>query len=560
MLGNLMDEPNKFYKDIEEIIVHWKRFDPIRCHSLGIHDWDGLLPDYSKEGLLSRINELKEDIIHLIALKRDYTEPYTVFEFNLLKLALEQELYELNTFKEYTFSPLFFIRPLYVIERSFVLRNFASIDTRVSIIIKFLTNLPKFLSSAEEHLNKSLPEIYLDLSINSLIGIKNFLENKLDNFIDQATDKESIYASYHEAKKLVLTCINSFLSDLQEKFRPFLNQNYSMGKENFLTMLKKREFVTIDEHKLMKLGQDELEKNFSSLQEILMRHDSNYLENIQTDIPSSQELFPYANSVEDRLLEFLKHSDLVEIPSTEHCEIREIPESIRDFGFGIIDTPGPFDIAELRSYFYVTLPNNTWTSEQRSNYMKFFNKACFEIIAINQIWPGVYLKFIIERYETKSIISKLFSKADSMTKGYPSYIQEIMLDQKYNPWPDDKDKIITGHLLLSLLRNVRFVTAVGIHCFNMTIEEATDLFIEKSFLSKELAIMEVKRAIYQPMVINYTLGKLLIKKLKADYIQENKEHFSNKQFHDELLSYGSPPITILRQIMIKDPNLINEIL
>ena len=52
------------------------------------------------------------------------------------------------------------------------------------------------------------------------------------------------------------------------------------------------------------------------------------------------------------------------------------------------------------------------------------------------------------------------------------------------------------------------------------------------------------------MYLNYTLGKLLIKKLRDDYKAEKGDSFSLKQFHDELLSFGSPPITVVRDMVL----------
>ena len=57
------------------------------------------------------------------------------------------------------------------------------------------------------------------------------------------------------------------------------------------------------------------------------------------------------------------------------------------------------------------------------------------------------------------------------------------------------------------------------------------------------------------MYLNYTLGKLLIKKLREDYTKEKGDEFSLKEFHDTLLSYGSAPITVMRKLLLNNPNL-----
>ena len=555
-----MIEPNKFYKDIREIIDHWKKFNPIRCHKLGIHDFDGLLPDYSLIAIENRIIELKEDIVHLLALKRDYSDAYTIFEFNLVKLTLEQELYELAVHKEYKYNPIFYFRSLTLLDQSFTVRSFASLNSRIEIITKFLLNIPRFLKFPKEHLIPSLPDIHLELATLSFKSLITFLQIELPKFVNQTTDKQ-LAKNCNEASKIAINSLSDFVNDLINNYKLSAHSNYSLGQNQFLEMLKKTEFVSIDINSLKKLGQDDLDRNFQKLQNILNLHNQNYLSQILNEKASSEILTKYANESFSRILSFIYKKQIVDIPSNEPVKVIETPESVRKYYFGGLNSPGPFESSiNVESYFYITPPDPSWTIEQQQNYMKFFNKSNFELIAISQVYPGDFLKILFERYRTKSIISKLFSKAPSIIQGYPNYAQEMMIEENYNPWPEDPDKIKVGQLLMSLLRNVRFIVAIGIHCFDLTFEEGKKMFVEKAFLSEESAITETKRAIVDPMYINYTLGKLLIKKLRNDYKKERGENFTLKDFHNELLSYGSAPITLLRQVMLKDPKIVNEIL
>ena len=78
------------------------------------------------------------------------------------------------------------------------------------------------------------------------------------------------------------------------------------------------------------------------------------------------------------------------------------------------------------------------------------------------------------------------------------------------------------------------------------------MFIEKAFLGEDNATMESNRGTIDPMYLNYTLGILMIKKLREDYKKEKGENFNLKEFHDTLLSFGSPPITVLRNLILEN--------
>ena len=85
----------------------------------------------------------------------------------------------------------------------------------------------------------------------------------------------------------------------------------------------------------------------------------------------------------------------------------------------------------------------------------------------------------------------------------------------------------------------------------MTREEATHLFMTKSLIPEDAARMEVIRGTVNPMYLNYTLGKLLILKLREDYKKEKGDSFSLKEFHDEFMFYGGAPVSLIRKFMLK---------
>jgi len=62
---------------------------------------------------------------------------------------------------------------------------------------------------------------------------------------------------------------------------------------------------------------------------------------------------------------------------------------------------------------------------------------------------------------------------------------------------------------------------------------------------------EALRGTFDPGYLNYTLGKLLIYKLRADWQAEQGDAYSLKAFHDELLRHGGPPVPLLRKHLLR---------
>ncbi len=84
------------------------------------------------------------------------------------------------------------------------------------------------------------------------------------------------------------------------------------------------------------------------------------------------------------------------------------------------------------------------------------------------------------------------------------------------------------------------------------------MFREKAFTDAGTARQQASRGTYDPAYLNYTLGKLMINKLRQDWMAKNPAPAgvdpSSPQrwqaFHDKFLSYGGPPIPLVRREMM----------
>jgi uncharacterized protein (DUF885 family) len=118
-----------------------------------------------------------------------------------------------------------------------------------------------------------------------------------------------------------------------------------------------------------------------------------------------------------------------------------------------------------------------------------------------------------------------------------------------------------GQLAAALLRDVRFLSAIGLHTQGMTPAQSEKLFRESAFSDPGNARQQAARGTYDPAYLNYTLGKLMIRKLRSDWVAKQAgatavadaagdPKKSWRAFHDKFLSYGGPPIPMVRKAML----------
>jgi uncharacterized protein (DUF885 family) len=136
-----------------------------------------------------------------------------------------------------------------------------------------------------------------------------------------------------------------------------------------------------------------------------------------------------------------------------------------------------------------------------------------------------------------------------MGEGWAHYAEEMMWEQGVG---GGDPKVHIGQLSNALLRDARFVSALGLHTAGMSVAASAKLFREKGFQGEETSLQQAVRGTFDPLYLNYTLGKLIIKKLRADYQKKLGAAYSLKGFHDALLGYACAPLPVIRREMLGD--------
>jgi uncharacterized protein (DUF885 family) len=88
------------------------------------------------------------------------------------------------------------------------------------------------------------------------------------------------------------------------------------------------------------------------------------------------------------------------------------------------------------------------------------------------------------------------------------------------------------------------------HTQGMTVEQATQLFVEQGFQPLPVAQAEAKRGTTDPTYGYYTLGKLMILKLRKDWREKTEAKFTLQSFHDTFIRLGPLPLPLIRRAML----------
>lgn len=90
------------------------------------------------------------------------------------------------------------------------------------------------------------------------------------------------------------------------------------------------------------------------------------------------------------------------------------------------------------------------------------------------------------------------------------------------------------------------------HTQGWTVAQAEKFFHDEAYQDAATSKQQAARGTFDPEYLDYTLGKLMIRKLRADWEGTRGGKGSWKDFHDKFLAYGGPPIPMIRKAMLGD--------
>jgi uncharacterized protein (DUF885 family) len=243
----------------------------------------------------------------------------------------------------------------------------------------------------------------------------------------------------------------------------------------------------------------------------------------------------------DQLRDFIIEHHIVTIPSDDVALVRPSPPFQR-WNFAFLDGPGPFEHARLPSYYYLTPPDPSWPEAEQRSYIAPRYDMLFT--TAHEVYPGHFIHGLHIRKHSSRVMQSFCTY--SMVEGWAHYTEEMMFDAGVG---DHAPRVRIGMLKQALLRNVRFLVALGEHTGTLTVEQAARLFETKAFADQGNARQQAVRGTFDPMYLSYTLGKLMIRKLSDDWLRLNPQATLG-EFHDAFLSHACAPIPVIRAAML----------
>lgn len=528
---------------VERFIADTFRANPGFAVQSGKHEYDGQIGDLSEAGIIAEVARLRTALAAASAFSDASLNPRQRYERDYLVAVAKGQLFWIDPTGADSMhrNPAAYLGALD--PSVYITVPYAPAEQRLRAYTKFLRNVPRAAAQMRANIRTPMATSFVDYAKSAFGGFATYYPGDgmaawkgVGTTSDQAELKSATDAAVKAMKETV-----AWVEAQRAASRP----DFALGAEKYRRMLRDTEMVDVPIGELKAIAEADLAANQKLLMEACGRYAPG--KSIEDCVAKMSANKPKGGAVAGAraqlagLKQFLIENNVVSIPGPEEAKVEEAPPYNRQ-NFAYINIPGPFE-TNLPSVYYIAPPDPGWPKAERDAFVP--GEADLLFTSIHEVWPGHFLNFL-HANRSDNIFGRVFV-GYAFAEGWAHYTEELM---RVLGVAGGTDEILIGQLSNALLRDCRFLSSIGMHTGTMTQKQSYDLFREQCYQDPGNARQQAARGTYDPGYLNYTLGKLMIRKLRDDWSASRGGQSAWKEFHDKFLSYGGPPIPLVRQQMM----------
>ena len=567
---NIKAYPQSLDKLNDEFMTSFFDFQPSAGTRAGFHQYDTRMESYDAARVAKQVALYAKYEQRIEALDTKGWSRWALDDREMLLCFVRSRVFDLETQRGWRQNPDFYSSLLS--DSTFLLmgRNFASPEVRLAALTARERQMPALLGQARTNLQNP-PRIFTEIALEQLPGIIDFYRKDVPPAFSEVKDAK-LQAEFAQSNAGVIAALSAYETWLRSDLLPRSNGDFRLGAENLRQKLAYEEMVDVPLDRLLQVGLENLHRNQSEFQRVAKLIDPSQtpqqlLAKLETEHPPSGELLEAFRGKLKGIREFTDDRNIITTPGRTLPIVQETPPFMRATTFASMDAPGPFETKATEAYFNVTLPEKDWTPPQVEEYMAAYNWGVVTSTAIHEVIPGHYEQYLWNEHVPSRIRQFLSLDLSNIgghfsgtnVEGWAHYTEQMMIDEGYGRTagiPEAQDipylKLRLGQLQDALLRNARYVVAIRMHTGTMTMEEAIAYFEKEGYQTNSNSVREVKRGTGDPTYLMYTLGKLQIQKLRADWTARQKGTTEPREFHDLFMRQGVAPVKVIRRALLED--------
>jgi uncharacterized protein (DUF885 family) len=535
---------------VDDYLAYLHEVHPTVATFDGIHTHDDLLEDLSRAAIDVHLRELGNFGRRLDAINPETLTPVERAEKPMLEASIRGRLFELEDVRSWERNPLHYAETLAMSLAAQALFAYAPVEERARRVLSKLRQAPGLLQNARANV-KEPPGIFIKTALETLRGVGTFIDRDLPRAF-ATVDDLWLVGDLADVSAEASAAVESYAQHLEAEVAPKTRGSFRIGREKLEKKLRLEEGLALSADQILSVALRELQatqEEFRAAAARIQKGDPvEVWRTVKAQHPAPGTLVETARQQVEELAAFLRKQSLVSLPEGNSLVVGPTPQFFR-WTFASVWTPGAFESRALRTYFYVTDVEPSWSDERKEEHLRDFSHAALWSITAHEAYPGHVLHFQhIRRVESKLRKSILFAPL-SFVEGWAHYAEQLVIEHGFAR--QDATRRL-GQLAEALIRLARVVVGVRLHAEDLSVEQGVRFFRDEAFVEESSARREAERGTFDPSYVVYTLGKLMLLKLREDVRARDGNRFSLKGFHDTLLGQGFAPFGVHRALLLGD--------
>jgi uncharacterized protein (DUF885 family) len=524
---------------------------PSQASDAGIHQYDRELDDLSPAHFASQIASDKTSLAKLNAIDPQTLSSEVQIDRQMLIYALKDDLLAMQTEGEWQHNPDLYTQIASDAIYQIMARDYAPLSTRIQYAIARESQVPRLLKQAQNN-TTTVDAATAQVSYEDALGAIDFFAQDVPEGFSGVKD-QALQRQFKSANAATIQALRAYVQWIKTGPLAHPKGTFAIGRAAYQQRLLYVDAITMPVDQYLALGKRELAATQAQFNAVARTIDPKHSpEQVYASLslahPTAQALLPTAQQDIIKLRAFVKQRHIITLPANANIRVVETPAYSRATTFAAFDSPGPLEKVATQTHYYVTPPDTSWPRAVQEKALGFFNDYTFPIISAHEIMPGHFVNYAIDKQLDLSLTRKMLWSPE-FGEGWAHYDEQMVVDEG---WGNGDPKVRLAQLNAALIRECRYVVGVAEHTQGMTVDQATVFLMKNAHLSQTDARREALRGTQDPMYGYYTLGKLMILKLRADYQKKLGGAYTLEAFHDALLAHGDPPIPLLRPILLGD--------
>jgi uncharacterized protein DUF885 len=518
----------------------------------GVHFHDDLLEDLSRGALDAQSRALSGFARRLAAIDPTRLTETERLERPALDASIRGRQLDLDVIRNWERNPQYYGDLVSTSLAGQILFDYAPLAERARRVLSKLRQVPRFIQYARDNI-KEPPGIFIKVGLESLRGTLRFIEEDLPRALADVDDLH-LLGDLADASTEASRAIGAYVTYLEDELAPRARGSFRLGRTRLQQKLEFDEGITLDADRLLSIATRELHAAQEEFRRVAGRVDGGdpvgAWARIKKSHPEAGKLVSTARDQLDEILTFIQRQDLVSVTEGADVQVAATPRFYR-WTFASMWTPGPFESRRLRAYYYITDVDPSWPAERQEEHLRDLNFGALWSISIHEVYPGHFLHYQHLRQLSSALRKSILFSSTAMVEGWAHYAEHLMVEAGFRR-QDPAMKL--GQLAEALIRLCRVIVGIRLHAEDLSVEQGVRFFRDEAYLEESAARREAERGTFDPSYVLYSLGKLMVLKLREDFKALKGDRYSLRAFHDALLANGTVPLWLHRNLMLGENN------